>query len=89
MTNLTNEEMLAKALADELRPWLERIKQLETENAVQHRRIELLEILNVDLKAEVKAMSYREKRVDTLDIGSPWRPPPKIAGRSRSIKLGH
>jgi len=32
MTNLTNEEMLAKALADELRPWFERIKQLEAEN---------------------------------------------------------
>src|SRR5215472_12379644 len=41
MTNLTNEEMLAKALADELRPWLARIKALETETAVQQRRIEL------------------------------------------------
>ena len=84
---MSNEEMLAKALAGELRPWLERIKALETENAVQQRRIELLEMTNIDPTAEVKAMGYRDKGASIVEAPA-WRAPPKISIR-RSIKLGH
>jgi hypothetical protein len=39
---MSNEEMLARAIADELRPWLERIKQLEAANIEKGAEIRLL-----------------------------------------------
>ena len=81
--------MLAKALADELKPWLARIKALETENAVQQRRIELLEMTNIDLKAEVKAMSYRDRdaQPQATKTAVPFGRIPGIG--SRSLRDAH
>jgi hypothetical protein len=50
---MTNEEMLARAIADELRPWLERIKQLEAANIEKGAEIRLLKelVLNYEKRA--------------------------------------
>jgi hypothetical protein len=50
---MSNEEMLAHAIADELRPWLERIKQLETENIGLRAEFRLLKEL---------ALNYRDDK---------------------------
>jgi len=50
---MSNEQFLARAIADELRPWLERIKQLETSN--------------IELRAElrlVKELTFNNYRDD-------------------------
>ena len=55
---MSNEEMLARTIADELRPWLERIKQLE--------------VSNIELRAELRLVkeltfnNYRDEKQTPL-----------------------
>ena len=77
MTNLTNEEMLAKALADELRPWLERIRQLETRDIEKGAEIRLL-----------RELVLSEKRTAPGRFGIPWRKGATHPfGEGRGLKL--
>ena len=57
---MSNEELLARALADELRPWLERIKALEVKTIEQAAELRLIK--------EMALENYREKRVQNASI---------------------
>jgi hypothetical protein len=48
----TNEEMIAHAIADELRPWLDRIKQLEVKTIEQAAELRVLKELALSSRDE-------------------------------------
>jgi hypothetical protein len=52
---MSNEEMIARSIADELRPWLERIKQLEAANIEKGAEIRLLKELLLNYRDEKRA----------------------------------
>jgi hypothetical protein len=68
---MTNKEMLARAIADELRPWLQRIRQLEVSNIEKGAEIRLLRELIINYR---DAPSRPTKSI-------PFGPAPRI-GRS-------
>ena len=78
---MSNEEILARALAEELRPWFERIKQLEASNIERGAEIRLLKelVLNSQKQAPAGAKAWD---------GSPW--PAKAGFKGRDLKsAGH
>jgi len=78
---VSNEEILARALADELQPWLERIKALEVANIERGAEIRLLKEL---------VLGNRDQKHAS---GEAWNDPPWPANpgfKSRGLKsAGH
>ena len=68
---MTNEEMIVRALADELRPWFERIKQLEASNIELRAELRLVKELTFN--------NYRDDKQTPLILSG--------AGNARSRSL--
>jgi hypothetical protein len=70
---MSNEEMIAKALAEELRPWLERIKELEVKAIATGAELRLM-----------KELLFRDEKHSPAPGdagGAPWRGP----GRDKNV----